>query len=247
MKTYMNPVASFAQRFQSIENLAPARWRLPLRYHGQRMVGGLEPEMSLLTELVKPGGVALDVGANRGVYAYALATIASEVHCFEPLLECCSFINAWRSPKVTVHNVALSDRRDLLRLYIPTRNGREIHTRASLDRPDGSSVSRHVDVVTLDSFSFPRVDFIKIDVEGLEAAVLRGAKRTLKSHTPTMLVEIDHERHDRDSFLAVHASLLELGYITHVCDAGELVTCDDAWTASALHTNFIFTQRGKRQ
>lgn len=243
----MNPVASLAQRFQSIENLVPPRWRLPLRYHGQRLVGGLEPEMNLLGGLVKPDGVALDIGANRGVYAYALATIAGEVHCFEPLPECCSFINAWKSPKITVHNVALSDRRAVLRLYIPIVDGREIQTRASLDRPDGLCASRDVDVLTLDSFSFARVDFIKIDVEGLEAAVLSGARHTLESYHPTMLVEIDRARHNCDSFLAVHTVLRELGYGAHVCDAGELVACDDAWDAATRHANFIFTQRSKHR
>lgn len=243
MKTHMNPVALLAQRFQSIENLAPARWRLPLRYHGQRLVGGLEPEMNLLGALVRPGSTAIDIGANRGIYAYALAAIAGEIHCFEPLLECCRFINAWKSPKITVHNVALSDRTDVLRLYIPTRDGREVHTRASLVHPDGPCIFRDVDVVTLDSFSFPRVDFIKIDVEGLEAAVLRGATHTLNSSRPIMLVEIDRERHDRDSFLAVHAVLHELGYDTFVCDAGKLSACDDAWSVSTRHVNFIFTPR----
>lgn len=243
----MNPLASLAQRFQAIENLAPAGWRLPLRYHGQRLVGGLEPEMNLLGRLVQPGGVALDIGANHGVYAYALATIANEVHCFEPLLECCSFIDAWKSPKITVHNVALSDCRDTLRLYIPILDGREAHTRASLSRPDGPCAKRDVDVLTLDSFSFPHVDFIKIDVEGLEAAVLRGARHTLESYRPTMLIEIDRERHNRDSFLAVHAALRKMEYRTYVCDAGELLACDDAWSASTRHVNFIFTQYSERQ
>ncbi len=241
----MNPVASLAQRFQSIENLVPPHWRLPLRYHGQRLVGGLEPEMILLGELVKPGDVALDIGANHGVYAFALAKIACEVHCFEPLLECCRFIDAWDSPKITVHNVALSDGQDVLRLYLPILNGRCVHTRASLNRPDEPCETREVNVVALDSFSLPRVDFVKIDVEGLEASVLRGAEQTLKAHRPTLLIEIDRARHDRESFLAVHSALQTLGYKIHVCEAGKLVACHEPWDASRKHINFIFRHCGR--
>jgi|SRR5690348_4822936 FkbM family methyltransferase len=242
----MNPVASLAQRFQSIENLVPPRWRLPLRYHGQRLVGGLEPEMVLLEELVRPGDVTLDIGANHGVYAFALAKIACEVHCFEPLPECCRFINAWASPKVTVHNIALSDGRGMLRLYLPILNGRCVHTRASLNRPDGPCEIREVEVMTLDSFSLSRVDFIKVDVEGLEASVLRGAEHTLKAHRPTLLIEIDRARHDRDSFLAVHSALRTLGYQAHVCKAGKLVECYEPWDASQEHINFIFPRYNRR-
>lgn len=237
----MNPVASLAQRFQSIENLVPLRWRLPLRYHGQKLVGGLEPEMHLLGGLVKPGDVALDIGANHGIYAFALAKLACEVHCFEPLLECCRFINAWGSPKITVHNVALSDAENELRLYLPVLDGHCIHTRASLKRPDGPCEMREVNAVTLDSFSLPRVDFIKMDVEGLEASVLRGAERTLTTQRPTLLIEIDRARHDRESFLAIHSALQALGYKIYVCETGRLVACHEPWDASREHINFIFT------
>src|SRR5258705_8667895 len=41
-----------------------------------------EPELMLLSELLS-GGTAVDVGANQGVYAFALSQIASEVHAFE--------------------------------------------------------------------------------------------------------------------------------------------------------------------
>ena len=47
-------------------------------------VRGGEPELALLTELMPRGGTAVDVGANEGFYAYALADIADRVVAFEP-------------------------------------------------------------------------------------------------------------------------------------------------------------------
>lgn len=238
----MKALASIAQRFQSVENAIPRRWRLPVRYHGQRLVGGLEPEMALLRQLVKPGGIALDIGANHGVYAYALSKIASIVHCFEPLTECCRYIRDYGSPKITVHNVALSDQGGNLQLYVPIMKGRTVYTRASLDRPPSPCELRNVDVQTLDSFALPHVDFMKIDVEGLEASVLRGGHRTIEAHHPALLVEIDRSRHTMESFMGVHRWLDERGYTAYVCTAGRQAKCVDPWAEGIRHINFIFTR-----
>ena len=236
----MSALTRLAQKFQGLENLAPRAWRLPLRYHGQRLVGGLEPEMALLERLVPNRAMALDIGANHGIYAYALSHLSPKVHCFEPLAECCRYILDHHAASITVHNTALADRAGELELHVPIIGGHAVYTRASLDRPKGAYEARRVEVRTLDSYGLTDVGFIKIDVEGLEAAVLHGAQRTLETCHPTMLVEIDRARHTQSSFLGVHAFLQERGYTAHICDAGELVACRDAWDASNRHINFIF-------
>jgi Methyltransferase FkbM domain len=43
--------------------------------------------------------------------------------------------------------------------------------------------------VALDEFNLPRVDFIKLDVEGMELEALQGAEKTIKSSRPVLLVE----------------------------------------------------------
>src|SRR6185312_17302106 len=119
-----------AKRLEWAEQVVPGPWRLPARYHVQRLVRALEPEMRLLDRLLEPGGVAIDAGANWGVYTYALARTAGEVHSFEPLAECCAYIRAMRAPNVVVHNCALADQEGILRLHIPTVGGRSVRTRA---------------------------------------------------------------------------------------------------------------------
>jgi FkbM family methyltransferase len=236
----MSGLTTIARKLQGLENLAPPAWRLPLRYHGQRLVGGLEPEMALLKALVPPERISLDVGANHGVYAYVLSHLSRAVVCFEPLAECCNYILDYAAPNITVRNIALSDHAGDLELHVPIINGRAVHTRASLDKPPGAFESRRVGVRTLDSFELDDVGFIKIDVEGLEAAVLKGALHTLQKGRPAMLVEIDRVRHDQYSFMAVHSILQSLGYRALVCEAGQMVPCRDAWAASERHINFVF-------
>lgn len=236
----MRILTAIARKLQFGESAVPARWRLPFRYRIQRVVGGLEPEMGLLDRLVTPDGVAVDVGANYGVYAYALANIASKVHCIEPLSECCAYIQAFRSDKITVHNCALSDAAGTLRLHIPTLHGRSIRTRASLEEPTGTFEIREVEVRTLDSFRLARVDFVKIDVEGVEAAVLRGARATLERDRPSLLIEIGRERHSRQSFDEVIGWLRARGYQPHVLGAQGLRVSTDPWADAASHVNFVF-------
>jgi len=236
----MSALSRFAQRFQRIENIAPRPWRLPLRYHGQRLVGGLEPEMGLLKQLVPKGCVALDIGANHGIYAYALSRLAGSVHCFEPLGECCCYICDYRAPNITVHNVALSDRTGSLEFHIPVIRGHAVYTRASLNPQNGPSESRRVEVQTLDSLALAQVGFMKIDVEGAEAAVLRGGQITIEATHPAILLEVDRSRHTEESFKQVFLWMNTRGYCPHVCNDGKLTKCVDPWQESAHHVNFIF-------
>lgn len=60
---------------------------------------------------------------------------------------------------------------------------------------------------TLDSFALPRVDFIKIDVEGMEIEVLEGATATIREHKPLLLVEIIKSDQPR-----IRAKLTAAGY-----------------------------------
>lgn len=236
----MSALSQLARKLQFAENAVPARWRLHIRYRIQRATGGLEPEMAVLDQLLVAGGVALDIGANHGIYAYALARIASTVHCFEPLPACCANIEAAAIGNVQVHNCALSDRAGRMRLYVPLEGTRAVHTRASLEKPTGPCEMIDVDVRTVDSFDLPRVDFIKMDVEGAEAAALRGAAGTIERHHPALLVEIDRGRHTRDSFDALLAWLAARGYTPHVLTGGRIQRSADPWADAVDHMNFLF-------
>src|SRR5438105_5458437 len=68
-----------------------------------------EPELAILAKLVPRGGTAVDVGANQGVYAYALAEIADRVIAFEPNPDYAFFARWMLRGRAEVHQVALSD------------------------------------------------------------------------------------------------------------------------------------------
>src|ERR1035437_1223616 len=85
---------------------------ISLRLRGDRNVRGvfgLHAPADLITSLVPAGRNAIDVGANRGVYAYWMSKQASAVDAFEPQPDLAQYIRSARLRNVRVHEVALSD------------------------------------------------------------------------------------------------------------------------------------------
>ncbi len=173
----------------SARRLIPARWEVPARYNAMRALGVLEPEVDRLDDWLPTGAVTADVGANFGPYTYALARRSSRVHAFEPNPVCATALRSWRAPNVLVHQVALSDRSGTATLTIPLDGSVERPTQASIAATgDGRTVE--VATATLDDFGLDRLDFVKIDVEGHERAVIDGADATLRRCRPLILIEI---------------------------------------------------------
>jgi FkbM family methyltransferase len=160
-----------------------------------------EPELGLLRELAPSGCTAIDVGANRGIYSYALAKVASRVEAFEPNPLMARFARRKLPTNVRVHQVALADREGRETFYVPQSvAGTDNHLIGSLKNLYPSLTNMKVDVrlATLDSFNFDAVGFIKIDVEGFELPVIEGAARTIARWRPNLVVEVLvswHESH----------------------------------------------------
>jgi predicted O-methyltransferase YrrM len=78
-----------------------------------------EPELAILAQLVPRGGTAIDVGANRGIFAYALADIADRVVAFEPNPDYASFARWMLRGRAELLELALSDESGRGTLYVP--------------------------------------------------------------------------------------------------------------------------------
>ena len=125
---------------------------------------------------------ALDIGAHVGFWSEWLAREFSQVDAFEPhaLMRQCFAANVMHA-NVTLHSCGLgdSDRRVAMN-FNPVNSGM---THVGADAPDGEQIR------TLDGFGFDDVDFVKIDTEGYEISVLRGAEATLRRCRPLILIE----------------------------------------------------------
>ena len=153
-----------------------------------------EPELAMLATLVPRGGTAVDVGANLGMYAYALASIADRVVAFEPNPDYALFARRMLRGRAAVYEMALSDRAGSAAFTVPIADdGMVLHLAGSLKATHSqfrNSATREVKVGTLDSFGFTDVRFIKVDVEGSESEVLEGARETIARSRPILLLEL---------------------------------------------------------
>jgi FkbM family methyltransferase len=195
-------------------NLLPSSWRLPIRVAWMRVTGSLEPEARSVAGLVPPGGTALDIGANHGVYSYFMVRHFDHVVAFEPQAACLDTLRSWAQGRVEVRQVALSDHRGDGQLAVPVKSGVPLTGYARLDAPvEGASSRLQVPVERLDDQALDNVRFIKIDVEGHELLVLRGAEKLLEHDHPVLLVEIEQRHLDGTLSVAdVVAYLTDRGY-----------------------------------
>lgn len=132
--------------------------------------------------------VAVDIGAHVGLWSMQLAHRFRVTHAFEPVetFRECFKRNVSGHPDEThvlLHPFALGARPGFVGMKIPALDG-------GIDS-GGTHVSGDGDVElrTLDSYLIDGVDFIKIDCEGYEVEVLRGAELTIRDQSPTIIVE----------------------------------------------------------
>ncbi len=153
-------------------------------------LGRLEgAEHALVARVVHPGMVAVDVGANLGFHTLGLARrvgASGRVHALEPDPEnfrlLARTVREADLSQVRLHRQAAGERAGEQQLYLSAVN------RGDHRLTPGAEPRRAVPVptVVLDTLlaDEPRVDFVKIDVQGAEASVLRGLVRTLARQPP---------------------------------------------------------------
>jgi len=198
-----------------LRDMLPGRAQVPVKYRLDQLRGYLEAEMCLLDYLISAGDRAIDVGGNRGVYAYRLRKLGALVEIFEPNPICLAVLKSWVAGRtgLALHAVALSNQEGAANLHIPVDEfGVEHDASGTLEGGDFSNErDLPIELRLLDSYQFADVSLIKIDVEGHETKVIEGAAQTIRLSQPALLVEIE-QRHLKCSILDVFGMMRDLGY-----------------------------------
>lgn len=216
------------------------RWVHRALAFGARRGGPVEKEILGLDELVGPGDVCVDVGAEFGLYTHVLADLVGPtgaVHAFEPQGGAhrwlAAGVDAVGADWVHLHREALGAGTGSATLSVPRRRGLPVHGRAFVtagahdEGPNREFAGRRYETValtTLDAvverLALPDVRLVKVDVEGAEGALLDGAERTLARHRPHLLLEIE-DRHTAKFGVTgrdIVGRLAASGYRPHVWD-----------------------------
>ncbi|QLL06569.1 FkbM family methyltransferase [Mycobacterium vicinigordonae] len=243
--------------------LAPGLfWRR--KYRILQRLGASRPDVALVQSLCDPHRLSLDIGADIGEFAIAMASSSRSVIAFEPrpaqARELTTMFAAVGAA-VRVEALALSDRPGVVAMRVVESDpGRStIDADNVLDTAVGGPVATiEVPVKRLDDLGLDGVGLIKIDVEGHELAVLRGAVETLDRNRPTIVVEAE-DRHHAGAVAEITRLLTSLGYRGHFTLDGEqrpieefdaaahqnpanIGGAEDGWAPRGVYVNnFVFT------
>jgi len=132
--------------------------------------------------------LALDIGANVGLWSRELAQAFAQVIAFEPVSDFrdCLVKNV-SATNLEIRGCALGEEDTSINMIITAENTGHSHVDTSTMGHGTTPMYR------LDSLELPKIDYIKIDCEGYENTILRGARQTIMRDRPVMVVE--HKRH----------------------------------------------------
>lgn len=208
----------------------PALQRLR-RWHAPRLAARFSdadwPVAPIVRNLVKPGDTVVDVGANIGYITARLADIVGpvgRVYAIEPVPETYDLltrtVRRLKLESVRPVHACASSRSGEVTMEIPAaqQGGENLYESRIID-PLGSDTSgRRVSVpaLTLDEIvedAKGPVTFVKIDVEGHEGEVIRGAAGLLARHQPALYIEVTGNPDERGTPAAqLFEELMRLGY-----------------------------------
>lgn len=175
-----------------------------------------EPHIvGLLTRVVTPETVALDVGANLGVLSVVIGSLATRGRVLALEASTVAYAHLQKTLAANgVRNVTTAHlavfRESGLTLHLNTSSAFLAGSHLTPDADAGGGTEA-VQTITLDDWvaqhALPRVDLVKMDIEGAELDALAGAEQLLSGHAPALLIECNavvmrrfHRRSSRDLY-----------------------------------------------
>jgi len=241
------------------------KWRflyrgMKARFRSQRV------ELIALTESLAADDYAIDVGANKGSYLWALsrAVPKGRVFAFEPQPVLVDYLNQACKvaglQNIQIENLGISDKSGVLQLAIPGSGSSSpgaSFEHAVAAREDCRTIDVHVSTLDAYFLKMPnKIGAIKIDVEGHELAVLKGGAELIKKHRPVVVCESEQRHITTGSVSDIFEFFNRLNYQGYFCAKGQLIPVEkfdrsvhqresdgDYWNAKDYFNNFVFKSR----
>jgi FkbM family methyltransferase len=165
-----------------------------------------EGEVDLFRRVLKPEDSVVEAGANIGALTVPLSHLVSgrKVRAFEPQPDNFALLlkNTLGTPcEVACYNLALGSEEKWIPL--PRLDLQRVVNAGGFEVDRGYAEGVSVRQTMLDSFDFP-VDFLKVDVEGMELEVLKGGEKKIARYRPILYVENDRARNSQALIEWIH-------------------------------------------
>jgi len=169
---------------------------------------------------------AIDIGGNLGFWSRVMCLDFNRVEAFEPV-QLYADIFKLNAPDANLHVLALSDEEQVINMVCEEADTCG-NTRVEVLKKRGKLREKSIQeaiAVTLDSFGFTEVDFIKIDCEGYEYPILMGAEQTILANKPVIIVEQKPNKGNTFGYAEDKAVqyLISLGMKTHKVISGDYI------------------------
>ncbi|MCC7040233.1 MAG: FkbM family methyltransferase [Burkholderiales bacterium] len=159
-------------------------------------------ESLLFEQLLRPGAIVIEAGANIGAHTVDIARIVGptgQVYAFEPqrlvFQALCANLALNQLSNVFAYQAGVGAQTGSITVpYLPPT---ETHNFGGLSIGSGP-VGDVVPLATIDALDLAHCHFIKVDVEGMETEVLQGGLRTIDRYRPLMYLENDRKERSRD-------------------------------------------------
>jgi FkbM family methyltransferase len=230
--TLANSAAIFATPRNVARYLGYTAMRTMVEVVWRRQVRSGDLTAALTDHFAGDGATVVDIGASWGLFSYHFARLvggSGTVFSYEPhpmnkpVLEKLAKARA----NVRFQAAAVSDLNGTADLQVPVFGSRHVTAQSSLAHGFDGQRGVRVEKVTVptvrldDEVGDRRVGLVKVDVEGHEMSVLRGASETLRKYLPPMLIEIE-QRHLDCPIKDVFAEIEDIGYVLYFIDGSVL-------------------------
>ena len=187
-----------------------------------------EKEYRIIKLVKKKNPIIIDIGGNRGesIKNFLKYKNLSEIFCFEPKKSSFNYIvKKYKTKNIKIFNYAIGNGSNKLTLYTPKIYNYEFSGLSSTNPNDlrfrlnfffqsinkkFRFIKEEIKIKKLDELNL-KPDLIKIDTEGSELDVINSSLKTIKKHTPILIIEFNH-----NNFFSIQKKLLNIGYINYI-------------------------------
>jgi FkbM family methyltransferase len=194
----------------------------------------IQPELNNMFAIVSTlpeNCVILDAGANIGLVSVPLSQLVKEkngsVYAFEVqkmlYYALCGTIALNELDNLHIFNYGLGSEEKILKVPVPDYSNAEDYGEVSLVMPNvlnRYNVFQDIEIYKIDQLELERLDFLKIDVEGMEIDVLQGGRKTIETYRPWCWIEYTHT--DKQ---ALKSQFAGLNYIIYQIDYANILCC----------------------